>query len=351
MLLGQCILIIVGGASHAERLASALGQRRGNVADLTLLGWRLTDESAEDLASDIAGILQTNDQSKIILVLQVIDNTVFKGLIGDEICDPVKLKGRYHIPGKLVTIGQEELKELFGLATKAIRAARSDQVILISPLYRYITGRCCRDASHITNYDDDDFTKMLANYVQSISKQLRSLVWHRHWKNVSIVNPAAHMGVGTLNSLSSDEADVQIPEMLQCWGADPVHPTGEAYGQLAEMLLAKIAKTSGRDVSRVSLVAPPGAKKRKRSPLRDRRPSWVGGNVTEVGRRQAGPFGSSGQRGRGQDAGGPWAAYPHNRSSSSRGGNANWRGWRENRGHRGHRGGHSGHAAPWSGPR
>ena len=94
-----------------------------------------------------------------------------------------------------------------------------------------------------------------------------------------------------------------------------------------------------------SLVAPPGTKKRKRSPSRDRRLSWVGGNVTEVGRRQAGSFGSSGHPWRGQEASWSCAAFTHNRSSSGRGGNAGRRGERDHRGHRGHRGGHSGHAA------
>ena len=40
---------------------------------------------------------------------------------------------------------------------------------------------------------------------------------------MQVVNPAAHMGVGTANSLSSEDADLQIARMLQ---------------RFAEMLLA-----------------------------------------------------------------------------------------------------------------
>ena len=69
----------------------------------------------------------------------------------------------------------------------------------------------------------DRLHKASGKFGQSISKQLRSLIWHRHWKNVQVVNPAAHMGVGTANSLSSEDADLQIARMLQ---------------QFAEMLLA-----------------------------------------------------------------------------------------------------------------
>ena len=61
-----------------------------------------------------------------------------------------------------------------------IKAAKSATVLLISPLYRYATGRCCRLETHLTNFVEEDYTKKLANTLQSLGKQLRSLVWHRH---------------------------------------------------------------------------------------------------------------------------------------------------------------------------
>ena len=161
--LAEDTLIILGGASHAERLAIALGLRHSNVADLTLPGWRLTEETAEDLASDISGILRSHDHEKIILVLQVFDNAIFRGLIGDELCDPIKINGKYHIPGKLVIIRQEELKRLFGMATKITVSVPPKQCRFTSSalctLYRYVTGHCCRDTSHVSNYSDPDFAE------------------------------------------------------------------------------------------------------------------------------------------------------------------------------------------------
>ena len=84
----------------------------------------------------------------------------------------------------------------------------------------------------------------MGNSIQSISKQLRSLVWHRHWKNIQVVNPAAHMGIGAANFLSAEEADAQLGDLLKRWGQDPVHPASEAYGQLAETLLSKMVEKS-----------------------------------------------------------------------------------------------------------
>ena len=108
----------------------------------------------------------------------------------------------------------------------------------------------------------------MGNSIQSISKQLRSLVWHRHWKNIQVVNPAAHMGIGAANFLSAEEADAQLGDLLKRWGQDPVHPASEAYRQLAETLLSKMVERS-----KAHAETPAGTRKRKRSPSGDRRPS------------------------------------------------------------------------------
>ena len=334
------VLIVVGGGSHAERLANALGNRHANIADLSLPGWKITEQSAEDLAGDIARIAKDNPVEKMVVILHLFDNQIFKGLVDDEPTDPVRIGGKYHITGKLAVVGAEEFKALFALALKIIRAAQQAKVILISPMYRYVTGRCCRDDSHISNFEEPEFTKRLGNSMQALGKQLRSLVWHRHWKNVQVINPAAHMGIGTPNSLSSEEADLQLASLLQMWGKDPVHPTAAAYDQLAETLLVKAAALTEKPEQLVLPQATGTSQKRKRSPSRDNRPSWLRGSVSEVGRRVGG-----------SDAHGPgsghhdWRGYDaRNRGHDSRRGNAGWK-W-----HRGARGGQGGNAAPWSGP-
>ena len=163
-------------------------------------------------------IAKDNPVEKMVVILHLFDNQIFKGLVNDEPTDPVRIGGKYHITGKLAVFGAEEFKALFALALKIIRAAQQAKVILISPMYRYVTGRCCRDDSHISNFEEPEYTKRLGNSMQALGKQLRSLVWHRHWKNVQVINPAAHMGIGTPNSLSSEEADLQLASLLQMWG-------------------------------------------------------------------------------------------------------------------------------------
>ena len=133
--LDEDILIVVGGGSHAERLAAAIGSWHQNMADLSIPGLKLNKATALDLASDISGIMENNNSSRVVVVLQLFDNEMYKGMSGREILDSVKKDGRYHIIGKLVTASKEEFKALFGTAIPIIKAAKAATVLLISLLY------------------------------------------------------------------------------------------------------------------------------------------------------------------------------------------------------------------------
>ena len=257
---------------------------------------------------------------------------------------------------------------MFGIAIPIIKAAKSAAVLLISPLFRYATGRCCRQETHLTNFAEEDYTKKLSNTVQSLGKQLRSLVWHRHWKNVSVVNPAAHMGISLSPGEEEKEEELRMGDLLKRWGPDPEHPSEAAYDQLAETLLERMAKASRAEPPSgggggSTLVAPHGARKRKRSPSVDRRPSWIRESITEVGRRPPSHTGRGGQQERRPDAYGPGSSFNRYRGSGGyrgagsrgghHGGNAG-AGTSSNRGaggYGGRHGTHSGNAGSWHGSR
>ena len=123
-------------------------------------------------------------------------------------------------------------------------------------------------------------------------------------------------------------------DLMRRWGPDPVHPSEAAYDQLAETLLERMAKASraeppngGRGGS--TLVAHLGARKRKRSPSVDRRPSWIRESITEVGRRPPSHTG----RGSHQERR-PYAYGPGNSFNTYRG-SVGYRGSRSRGGHHG----------------
>jgi len=326
----QDINLVVAGASHAGRLAESLGRHFKNMVDLSMSGWRLTESSALDLAEDIKDQTPDHLAHNTVVILQLFDNAIFKGTDRHgRMVEPFRKDGTYHIHGNMSVASEEEVKFLFTLAAPAIRAAKKCPVILLTPLYRYVTGRCCTDPAHLTNFAETHFTAQVGSALQKVGKCLRSLIWQRHWKSVNVVNPAAHMGIGAANSMSGEEADLRMGEMLQMWGKDPIHPTTAAYDQLAESLIDKVA-----DIMEVTAPAPSGPSTKRRrveSSGPDNRVGWVHTSSTEIC-RQAGTSGHDRRGGIARD----------NRPARD--------GWQNRgRGHSGNagpRGGHSGNAGP-----
>ena len=252
--------------------------------------------------------------------------------------EPFRQEGKWHIQGDLSIASDEELKYLFGLAAPVIRAGKKCPVFLLSPLYRYAIGRCCTDPAHITNFVEADFTRRLGMSLQSIGKQLKTLIWQRHWKNVSVMNPAAHMGVGAAGPMSSEEADLRIGELLKLWGPDPVHPTSGAYKLRAEEFADRVSKKL--EPERLSALEAAPRKRPRLSPEPDRRVSWVHDTTTEVYRQRSAGSGSgsySGGRDRSYHGKQPLRGQWH-RKGGGLSGNA------------GPRGGPSGNAGPSGGP-
>ena len=159
------------------------------------------------------------------------------------------------------------------------------------------------------------------------------------------MNPAAHMGIGAAISMTGEEADLRVGDMLRMWGPDPVHPTSGAYKLLAEAISDKIAvKMDGEKSAAQSSSGATNSRKRlRRSPEPDRRVSWVHDSHTEVYR----------QSGSGNNAG-----SASNRSTYGYGGSISGKqpmrgGWFKKgsglSGNAGPRGGPSGNAGPRGG--
>ena len=96
--------IILGGGSHASRLAAAVGSIYPEVVDLTIGGWKLSEKSAEDLAYDIENVMDDADPAYTTIILHIFDNSVFLGEEEGGLVAPEKIAGRFHIRGRLATV-------------------------------------------------------------------------------------------------------------------------------------------------------------------------------------------------------------------------------------------------------
>ena len=131
------------------------------------------------------------------------------------------------------------MKALFEEAAPIFRAAKNVPTFVLGPTPRYLTGPCCGNPEHLSNMEEDDFVATQAAAVRDLGRYLRQMVWHRRWRNVIVVNPVDMMGMG--GSFSTEEAAIRMEAMMDLWGEDdPVHPSGQAYDNMANGLLAQI---------------------------------------------------------------------------------------------------------------
>ena len=70
--------MILGGGSHARRLAEAVGHINPEVIDLTIGGWKISTENVQNLTSDVEDALgnaENIEDCTVILVL--FDNRIY----------------------------------------------------------------------------------------------------------------------------------------------------------------------------------------------------------------------------------------------------------------------------------
>ena len=146
-------MVFVGG-SHASRLAEAARSTYPEVVDVSIGGWKLTKESAAEVALDLAGVLDDATDGSHTIVLHIFDNSIYKGEAGGELTDPVRINRKYHIEGKLVVLDHPEFKRLFETALPIFRSCTGSNIILLGPLPRYLLSKCCTEPSHVTNFGE-----------------------------------------------------------------------------------------------------------------------------------------------------------------------------------------------------
>ena len=279
------ITVVVVGSSHGSRLVSALENKDVDLVDMTKGGWTLSGEKAEVLAEELANQLEDLD-GQVVVIMQLFDNAIFFGRDkGGNRISPKKQDGIFHIEGELDSVSKEEMKGLFEAAAPIFRAAKGVPTIVLGPVVRYIIASCCDNPEHISNICDADYSPNQAGSVQVLGRYLRQLVWHRRWRNVTVVNTGDMMGI--CGSVSVEEAVIRMKDVSELWGVeDPVHPTKKAYENLAaglmDLLKAKLADNEEGDNA-------PRGLKRPREEKTGRRPDWTVASATAVSRRGAGP--------------------------------------------------------------
>jgi hypothetical protein len=228
-------LIVVGG-SHASHLAAGMDDMKLDMVDLSTPSWSLTEAKVEKLAATLEGVVNEETEHKMVIVYHLFDNNIFYGLKSDNSKVPPfrGRDGKYHIEGALQIADRPTLRDLYNTAVPLLRAGGEECKIIISPLLRYIGGKCCDNPAHITNLGDKRYFQRLGICLGEITDWLKECGHSKRIRNYRVMCPN--------RMLRMEEDDNKAAKRVRTyWDADPVHMGPEGYRQLACAMLEKVA--------------------------------------------------------------------------------------------------------------
>ncbi len=224
--------VVFAGGSHSSPILDSVQDESVRILDSTVPGFRLTELATAEMAADIAEVCAELPDNNTVVVCQLFDNSIYYGAReeGERLLPKKGLDCRYHVEKDLLIVNKTAFRELFSLATQIIRSADGQLVILLIPQPRYLFEKCCSDPSHITNKDSSSYEQTMREALTAIGTWMKAMAEMKRLKNVVLFNPMEPLGL-----IDDNFDEDRIPQL---WGADPVHPTEDAYSLIAEHLLA-----------------------------------------------------------------------------------------------------------------
>ncbi len=136
----------------------------------------------------------------------------------------------FHINGSLVVAPDFFIRNQIEMLKVLVSYCEGHIVLIMCPVPRYATFRCCDDPGHCTNFDDPSYLSTLISDLACVK--------------ASIVkgNPEA-MVVDTLEALigqGNKSLESKEEVVKSCWSQDPVHANLHAYFKLASNTIQMI---------------------------------------------------------------------------------------------------------------
>ena len=235
---------IVVGSSHGCRLVEALRSQGESVYSLADSKWRLSEETAVAISKKLQETVAEYPAATVIF--QLYDNgTYYSSTAPGERSLPRKGEdGKYHVPGELVMADWPTFKLVFASSIPLLRAAGKNRKIILSPLPRYIMGRCCKNTDHLKNFGTQEYPKLMGTVLAEMDDWIRDLAYSKRIQNFTAICTAALVDL--------DDPACSKKMLAKWWGSDPVHMTSPGYEKLAGSLTARIQKEKERETQAAS---------------------------------------------------------------------------------------------------
>ena len=213
---------LVVGSSNARRLTAALKAKGVPAGSVLCSGWRATKQSVAELTEHVKAELAASSYTAVIYFL--LDNNLFFAVNEEGGHGPATRdsEGQFHVVGDLVVADPAAQQAVMKLCAPLWEAASSTNMVVVSPLPRYVKHSCCPDAGHIPNRTDPAFYYTLKEELAACATTIKNFLFISGMRYGRVMDPQRNIKGLTI-------ADI--------WDKDPVHPKEEIYAKIAEGVL------------------------------------------------------------------------------------------------------------------
>ncbi len=219
--------VVLIGASHMIRLAENMGPE---TVSLAFHGFRPREPTITELADELQKLGLGNRDT---VALDLLSNSAFMGTDSYGLpTEAIRAKnGSYHVIGSLTVAPISCEKNILSACTPIAEALKNTDVVLLSPVPRYMHTKCCDDPTHVENFDDPDLEEEIGESLEG---------YKRVFQNWGVENELFFTVVDP--TLLSDSCDLPIKSRVtedghSIWNRrDPVHLTGAAYRNLVAVI-------------------------------------------------------------------------------------------------------------------
>ena len=168
-----------------------------------------------------------------VVIYQLLDNTLFMARTEDGGLIPIRkgLDGHYHVDGDICLAPAEIQFHVFKALKPLLDLGGQRLQILVTPIPRYATARCCEDKDHMPNFFDEDYRKIMDDALFASRKLAKDYAFTLRLRSLRVVSPLKE-----LRQLGD--------EVL--WRDDPVHLSPAGYRCIAVLLKGVVEELADR---------------------------------------------------------------------------------------------------------
>ena len=124
-----------------------------SVTKVRITIWKPTPNCVSKLAEHVIVQEAANNCKPTVTVIQMLDSLLYMGRTFDgSMQHPVKEDdGKFHVVGDLVLADKSIQFNIYKALKPILVAAGTGPLVLITPMSRYLSSRCCDNVEHLTN--------------------------------------------------------------------------------------------------------------------------------------------------------------------------------------------------------